>query len=354
MIKILVILVLAFSINCNALEKEMKHTSNPNLETINKDANWQGTPIDEDGRFVNYEYPFENSFTEFLKWQIESNPQKNTKKIDTWKPAISKDSSWLFSKEDCIVWLGHSTFFIRLGGKQIITDPVFSSIGFFINRNIELPIKAELLKSIDYVLISHDHRDHFDVPSLEELSKNNENATYLVGLNMYELTNEATNSKNIQEAGWYQSYKLDSDLKIHFLPARHWSRRGMFDLNKRLWGAFVIEYKGKKIYFSGDTGYGNHFKKAKEIFGGFDYAIIGIGAYKPEWFMGKNHISPKDALKAFQELDAKYFIPMHFGVFDLSDEPISDPLYHLQKYSKEDGIFEQILYKGVGFPFTIK
>jgi L-ascorbate metabolism protein UlaG (beta-lactamase superfamily) len=140
------------------------------------------------------------------------------------------------------------------------------------------------------------------------------------------------NVKNeLQTAGWYQKYNTThTQVEVFFLPARHWSRRGLTDTNKRLWGSFLLQTNDTKIYFSGDTGYGSHLKEVKDLFGDIDYFICGIGAYKPEWFMHPNHISPKDALKAANEMQAKYFVPMHYGTFDLSDEPISEPIKELK------------------------
>ena len=107
--------------------------------------------------------------------------------------------------------------------------------------------------------------------------------------------------------------------------SQHWSKRSFKDGGKRLWGAFMIEADNLSIYYSGDTGYANHFSEIPELFGNPDYALLGIGAYKPRWFMRPNHISPCDALTASEEMDAAITIPMHYGTFDLADEPLNDP-----------------------------
>ena len=126
------------------------------------------------------------------------------------------------------------------------------------------------------------------------------------------------------EAGWYQQIE-DGHLKITFLPAQHWSKRSVRDGGQRLWGAFMLQGDGISIYYSGDTGYSNHFAEIPELFSSPDYALVGIGAYKPRWFMRPNHISPHEALTASQEMHAGLTIPMHYGTFDLSDEPLHDP-----------------------------
>jgi L-ascorbate metabolism protein UlaG (beta-lactamase superfamily) len=183
-------------------------------------------------------------------------------------------------------------------------------------------------------LISHDHRDHLDKKSLKFLFNREDKPTILTGLEMDKWLN--SNFKNdkysCQTAGWYQQYQTNlKDINIFFLPARHWSKRDLFDTNKRLWGSFVIQSSEKTIYFSGDTGYGSHLKEVRSLFGNIDIAIIGIGAYQPEWFMEPNHISPKNALKAIDEMGANQFIPMHYGTFDVSDEPLFEPIESLKK-----------------------
>jgi L-ascorbate metabolism protein UlaG (beta-lactamase superfamily) len=133
-----------------------------------------------------------------------------------------------------------------------------------------------------------------------------------------------------QTAGWYQQY-ITEGFELYFLPARHWAKRGLNDTNRRLWGSFLLKINGKTIYFGGDSGYGSHYKDIAKLFPEIDYAILGIGAYEPEWFMQDNHSSPEKAYQAFKDLKARYFIPMHYGTFDLSDEPIGKPQRELEK-----------------------
>ena len=155
---------------------------------------------------------------------------------------------------------------------------------------------------------------------------------------MHDLFNEwKTVSNEVQNSGWYQQIENGS-VKITFVPVRHWSRRGLFDTNKRLWGGYLIEYNNIKIYHSGDSGYGVHYKELAETFGGVDYFIIGIGAYEPRWFMEANHNNPADAVKAFVDAHGKTLIPMHYGTFDLSDEPPSQPFKLLQEEADKKGL----------------
>ncbi len=253
-------------------------TNNPALKTIL--PTWEGTPLDKNGCFMNHEFPNSNDFSKALKWMTQKNPQKELKKNDTWKMPVITDDGFLNSTEDMIVFLGHATFFIRLGGKQILIDPVFGTLPFQ-KRYTEFPISTDKLVNIDYVLVSHDHRDHCDEDSIKLLQKQNPKAIFLTGLKMKSVLGKWAKANEIQEAGWYQQYKLDDDLEINFLPSRHWSRRSLNDTNKHLWGAFVIKSNDKTIYFGGDSGYGSHFKEVGSLFPNIDVALIGAASIRP-------------------------------------------------------------------------
>ncbi|MFN8357860.1 MAG: MBL fold metallo-hydrolase [Spirosomataceae bacterium] len=327
----------------------VSYASNPDLQTIRPASQWKGTPVDAQGRFVNHEYPFLPEFSKLWAWQTERNPQKEEKKTDRFRLKVHTDSSFLHSSDDCIVWLGHASYFIRLNGQTLLIDPVLGDVGRFVKRLSDLPVSPHSFKQLDYILLSHDHRDHADEYSMKLLSNNNPHTTYLTSLRLDGLLRQWTASSRIQTAGWYQQYQTDtSQIKIYFLPTRHWCRRGLTDTNQMLWGAFVLQANGKTIYFGGDTGYGSHLKEVKELFGTIDYYLVGVGAYKPEWFMGGSHMSPQSAVKAANEMDVKMMIPMHYGTFDLSDEPIGDPYRSLQQLQQKGAIQGQLKLLEVG------
>jgi len=313
----------------------MPYTFNPELKTIDLPFEWNGTPVDRHGRFVNLEFPFVNSFAAVMKWQTLKNPQKEEKKNDTWRLDVDLESGFLESQNDCIVWLGHASFFIRLAGISMLIDPVFYGVSL-IKRLSPMPVPPESFKNLDYILVSHDHRDHCDEKSIRLLAQNNIGATWLTGLNMNKLLKDFSESSKIQSAGWFQQFETDGPVRITYVPSRHWGRRSINDTNLRLWGGYVIEGMGKTVYFCGDSGYGSHFADIARIFPTIDYCMVGIGAYKPEFFMGQSHTSPSDAVKAFHDTKAKMMIPMHYGTFDLSDEPVGDPLRVLNDLKKQE------------------
>ncbi|MCF6342707.1 MAG: MBL fold metallo-hydrolase [Bacteroidales bacterium] len=229
-----------------------------------------------------------------------------------------------------IVWLGHAGFFIRLGGIVFITDPVFYNMSF-IKRHVGIPCNVEKMRGVDYLLLSHGHRDHFDKKTLKILFALNPDIEALVSMNNSSFFEN--NGIKFQQAGWYQKYETKNGLEVFFMPAKHWNRRGLFDFNKTLWGSFIVRHKGVTIYFAGDTSMGDHFEEIARMFPAIDFCLLPVGAYKPVRIMQEAHLSPQEAYKAFKILGGKTFIPMHFGTYDLGDEPLGEPQRILEAYA---------------------
>ena len=326
----------------------MKKTENPSLKYIHSDFVEVKTPLGPSGRFKNFHTQFIPTFKDVMQWKRATNPFQPEKNMGMKGPEVAENFNWLNGNEDGIVWLGHACFFIRINGLNIITDPVFEKLYPFHKRYSSLPFKTNEFPVIDYILLSHNHRDHLSGKSLKAILKNSPDAKILTGLKMGALIRNLTGHKNIEEAGWYQVFStLKNNLSISFLPSQHWAKWGLFDYNEHLWGAFVIQSENTTIYFSGDTGYNTHLKEVGDYFN-IDYCIIGIGAYQPEWFMKQNHISPKDAMRAAQEMKAKKMIPMHFGCFDLSDEPVMEPLERLVGLKNQEFDSTQLVIQKIG------
>jgi L-ascorbate metabolism protein UlaG (beta-lactamase superfamily) len=323
-----------------------EYTNNPALKN-HYPKNFRGTPMDKQGRFLNLDGPMELGFKQVMKWKLGGNPHKEEKKNDHWKAEVTRDASFLSGKQDCLVWLGHASFFIRINGLKLLVDPVFYGLPM-VPRMSEFPVDPSLFTNIDYLLISHNHRDHCDQKSIKLLAKNNPEMKVLTGLKLELLLKKWLRGQEIEPAGWYQQYNTPAGLDVFYLPSKHWSRRLLKDTNESLWGAFVIQHNGKTIYFSGDTGYSDHFKVLPELFPYLDICIIGCGAYSPRWFMRSNHIDPEDAVKAFHESGAKLMIPMHYGCFDLSDEPAGEPVRILRKISEQDNLQDKIKIIPIG------
>ncbi|WP_310395145.1 MBL fold metallo-hydrolase [Hymenobacter sp.] len=289
--------------------------------------------------FANGEDLFEPSWGTALKWQLATNPQKEEKRRDTWAPAVVDCADFLRSTDDGLVWLGHSSFLLRIEATTFLFDPVlFSSVG--LRHRHPLPCQPENLIGIDFLLLSHGHRDHLDEQSIRMLTRQNRGMQVLTPLRMKPLLSSMAPHVAVQEAGWWQQYQIDWEnigwaepgkplVDIYFLPAAHWHRRGLLDTNRVLWGSFLIRSADKLLYFAGDTAYGPHFEAIEQRFGPIDIAIMPIGAYKPAFMMAKSHVNPHEAAKAVNVLRAGHVVPMHHGTFDLSDEPASEPLRQL-------------------------
>jgi L-ascorbate metabolism protein UlaG (beta-lactamase superfamily) len=252
------------------------------------------------------------------------------------------------SGEDAFSWLGHASFLFRINGISILTDPCLLSLPGT-KRLVQSPFKFSEIRNLDYILFTHSHRDHFDKRSVCAILETNPDVHFLVPLRMGKLLKKL-GAKNITEAGWYQEYNLEkaNGLRIVFLPAKHWNRRLMFDTNRELWGSFWIGSEKQSIYFAGDTAFDNHFTEIRNLFPEIRHAFIPIGAYKPSYIMKDAHISPQEAVEAFQLLHAKQFIPMHFGTYDLSDEPVGEPLRILQQFQAEGKLGGNLISSAVG------
>jgi L-ascorbate metabolism protein UlaG (beta-lactamase superfamily) len=179
-----------------------------------------------------------------------------------------------------------------------------------------------------------------DETTLRAIAQKFPNAKFLAGLRSEDVLNEwKTPTNPVQTGGWFQEFELsDPRLQIYFLPVRHWSRRGLFDTNWRLWGGYVIKTDRATIYFGGDSGYGRHYRQIAELFPKLDYFLVGIGSYEPRWFMEPSHNNPADVVRAFIDSGARFLVPMHYGTFDLTDETPSQPLRLLMEEAEKDGI----------------
>ena len=229
--------------------------------------------------------------------------------------------------DDVIVtMINHATVLIQSGGLNIITDPIYSlrasPFSFLGPKRVRKPgIKFEDLPKIDAILISHDHYDHLDLPTIKKLSQRDQSKVF-VGLGVGQ---HLTSIANVQEFDWWQSTSLSEQMKITFVPVQHFSGRGLFDRFSTLWGGYVIETANKKIYFGGDSGYADHYKQTHEKFGAMDLAFLPIGAYAPRSFMGYAHMDPEQAIQAHLDLHSKQSIGIHYGTFQLTAEPINEP-----------------------------
>ena len=258
-------------------------------------------------------------FSDVLRWKLGKHDARNAQ-LDAVRPGVHPGgAAALASGEPVAVWIGHATWALRLGGKLIVTDPIWSpSIGPTVRRLVPPGVALAELPAPDVVLISHDHRDHMDMPTLAQLPRD---ATYVVGLGNGE---RLADKRPVVELDWWQSHRHGA-LEITFVPARHWSMRMPWNRNDTLWGGFVVRAPEGVAYHAGDTSFGDHFAEIGARFPGIDWAMMPIGGYAPRWFMEPQHVDPDDAARAFDLLGAHNFLAMHWGTFRLTDEAIGEP-----------------------------
>lgn len=249
------------------------------------------------------------------------------KEVDGWvvKPSYPKNSY-----EPHFTWLGHATFLIQIGGKNILTDPIFGNMSVIFSRTLPYNIPTKDLPTIDYIILSHNHPDHMDSNSLREIKRHNPDVKVLVPMGD-KAWFDAQGFKDCSEHVWWDEIEIDG-LKFTFLPAKHWSQRGLFDKNKSLWGSWMIEHNGFKFYFAGDTGWGRHFAIIGDMFKSIDVALMPIGPGEPREAMKHSHINAEEAGKAFLELKARWFVPMHWGTFRLGMDRFKEPVIRIKSW----------------------
>lgn len=329
------------------LKNTIEYKFNKDLPVIKK--GWKGN-IMVNGKFQNDTTQEKPPVWEVIKWKFSRNPQHEEKKSDTFSLSRFPFDS-IPDTDNKIIWLGHSSFIITINNVTLITDPCFFDLPGA-KRKVQIPCDLSSLKSIDYLLLSHDHRDHFDKKSISILAKNNPKIEALLPLNASRIFDTDLSNILKQEAGWYQEYKISTDIRIVFLPARHWGRRNLFDFNKTLWGSFLIISGETKIFFSGDTAFDDKiFKDIQSEFGSIDICLLPIGAYSPKSIMESSHTTPEETFKIFNDLKGKLLIPMHYGTYDLSDEPLAEPIRRLEKCFNKDN--DRLKKLAVGEVFSI-
>jgi N-acyl-phosphatidylethanolamine-hydrolysing phospholipase D len=267
----------------------------------------------------------------FLKWKLGSNPFKSEKKNPPQIPQVRVSVNQIVGQRNSLTYLGHATFWIRLGTHNILTDPVFYDVGFLFDRQTPFPLAPKELPAPEVVLISHNHYDHLNVKTLQTLGSA---PLYLAPLGYKDWFKGVIPEARVIELDWFETVNFQG-ITYRLLPSQHWTKRGPTDTNRCLWGSWLIEGAKEKVFFAGDTGYFSGFKEFGEKFGPMDAALLPIGGYEPRWFMKTHHMNPQEAVQAFMDLKAKILIPAHWGVFDLTDEPLDLPTRTLQKITQD-------------------
>jgi N-acyl-phosphatidylethanolamine-hydrolysing phospholipase D len=303
----------------------------------------------------------ENSFWDFLRWQWQR-IFKNIPGRENYQFEIAKNNPEFLksnNSRNTITWIGHATVLLQLNGKNILTDPLFSQRSSPVQwagpkRVVPPGISMENLPPIHMVLISHDHYDALDEPSIMQLFKRpgGKDTLFFVPLGLRKWFNKR-GITHVFEMDWWDNTQMDN-FSITAVPVQHWSKRNPFSRNRTLWAGWVVEVANFRFFFAGDSGYCPHFKQIGEKFGKIDLAAIPIGAYEPRWFMAKHHISPEESVKVHQDIRAEKSIGIHWGTFILTDEPLNEPPQRLAEAVKNAGLKPEafvVLKHGETIPF---
>ncbi|HYC60371.1 MAG TPA: MBL fold metallo-hydrolase [Thermoanaerobaculia bacterium] len=294
-------------------------------------------------KFHNLKATKHAGFFDMLKWMAnrDEGPWQEWREITPAAPPPQR----VHGGELRVTWVNHATFLIQTEGLNILTDPMWSErcspVAFAGPKRHHAPgIRFDELPPIDAVVISHNHYDHMDVPTLDRLKRSHQPKIF-AGLGNGAFVKGST------DLDWWQAAELAPGVRVHAVPAQHFSSRGLSDRDANLWCGFVLETPHGAIYFAGDTGWGPHFDMIRERFGAPRLAFLPIGAFRPEWFMCAVHISPKDAVRAAQALGAEVSIPMHYGTFHLGDDGQDEPVEVLRaELAKVPGVKFDVLTPG--------
>jgi len=282
------------------------------------------------------------SLARILRWKLGLHEEKRPRTPATGVPVpvIANDGRALRKGAlDALTWIGQASFLIQLGGRSALIDPVMSTtIAGFIARNVAPGLDWAALPKIDLVLVTHNHRDHMDVPTLKRLGAD---PVYVVPRGLGRAF-ERAGLRRVIEMAWWQREEI-AGLRVTFVPAEHWSRRGLLDTNASWWGGYVIERGGLRVYHSGDTAWFDGFAHIGARCGPIDAAMLPIGAYAPRWFMQRQHMDPGDAVRAYAALGAKRFVAMHWGTFKLTDEDLREPPELLRRIWARENLPERPL-----------
>jgi L-ascorbate metabolism protein UlaG (beta-lactamase superfamily) len=239
-----------------------------------------------------------------------------------------------------ITWVGHATLLVQVDGVNVLTDPQWSEraspSAFAGPRRVTPPgLRFDDLPPIHVVLISHDHYDHLDVATVKRLADRHR-PRFLVPLGLKPWFAEL-GIADVDELDWWDSRVLRG-LTLTCVPAQHFSGRTLFDRNRRLWSGWTVAGRDRRLYFAGDTAYWEGFREIAARLGPFDVAAIPIGAYLPPHIMKASHTSPEEALRALGDVRGRRLVPIHWGTFDLADEPLEEPPARLEAEARRLGL----------------
>lgn len=273
-----------------------------------------------DGRFFNPWGVSKAGFLDVVRWKLLSR-NRYDKSRPPRVPRVANDGAGLRRRGDSpeVTWIGHATVALQDGSDVLLTDPHFGPRALVPRRFHPPGVPLAAIPESAVAILSHNHYDHLDRFTLERLPKG---IAWRVPLGLGRFVRKF-GFTDVEELDWWETSECRGFL-LTLLPAQHWSRRLSQPDETTLWGSWLIESARLKSYFAGDSGFFHGFAEYGRLFPGLDLALLPTGAYEPRWFMKPVHMNPEEALAAFRDLGARVMLPMHWGTFDLTDEPIDE------------------------------
>ena len=301
-------------------------------------------PRDAEGRFLNLAGPLPGAVAAVVLPFQARRIWANFAGREGAAPRVANDGRFLRENarqsEPTVTWIGHATLLVQLGGLGFLTDPIWSEraspLSWLGPARLQPPgLALEDLPPVAFVVVSHNHYDHLDLPTLRRLARRDPATRFLVPLGNGALLREA-GIAGVEELDWGEVRRF-GEVAVHCLPAQHWSARGPGDARLALWASWAVVAPERRFYFSGDTGFFEAFARMGRRLGPFDLAALAIGAYRPEAMMRPLHLDPEEAVRAGRELRAERLLGIHFGTFDLADEPLDEPPRRFRAAGAEAG-----------------
>ena len=281
-------------------------------------------------------------FPDVLRMMRETRPGRAAMLADAQRVPVRRDAALPepAAGQAAATWIGHATFVLRLGGLTVLTDPVWSSaIPGRVPRLTPPGLPLEAIRPVDAVVISHNHYDHLDAPTIRRLPRE----TPVLVPGMLGSWFRRRSFRHVVELDWWETVRL-GEVDFTFVPAHHWSRRTLTDTCRTLWGSWLLSSGGRRVYFAGDSGYGHWFAEIGRRYPGIDLALMPVGAYEPAWFMRPMHMNPAEAVRACGDLGARAMATMHWGTFPLSAEPLLAPVQEAERAWSAAGLPREDLW----------
>jgi N-acyl-phosphatidylethanolamine-hydrolysing phospholipase D len=315
----------------------------------------------DDGFRNNYSDFQPRGLGELIEWKLQATrdglpppPKQSTPRIVPDLGFIQVNARAGPAMQPAATWIGHATVLMQMGGLNLLTDPHFteraSPLSFAGPTRAQPPgLALEQLPRIDLVLISHNHYDHLDLGSVQALNRQpGGQPLFVVPLGVKAWMRDA-GIENVVELDWWQAHRIGA-VEVVLTPVQHWSGRTLTDRMKTLWGGYAVFAPDFHLYFSGDAGWSKDFADTRARFadrqtaardGGFDLALLAVGAYEPRWFMQEQHLNPAEAVQVHRELGAKRSLGVHWGTFELTDEALDEPPRALAAARRAQGVADE-------------